>query len=70
MDVRLTEDSKYRVYVLMRIPRDQAYAATQRVLSQEQELYEKFVRDKVLEQFRKDIEDYKKDLGRPGVPGR
>lgn len=62
LDARVTEEGRYHVYVLMRIPRDQAFNILDKALSQEEELYEAFIRDNLIEEFKSEIADYKAEL--------
>jgi|GEM_PF-6740565 len=62
LDARVMQDGKYHVYLLMRMPRDQAFSTFKKTVSKEEELYESFLKDKLMEEFKKDLEDYKKDL--------
>ena len=64
MDARVTQDNKHHVYILLRMPRGQSFSAFKASLSKEEELYEAFIKDKLIEEFKIDIEDYKADLER------
>lgn len=62
LDARVTQDGTYHVYLLLRMPRDQSFSSFKETLSKEEELYEAFIKDKLMEEFKNDIEDYKADL--------
>lgn len=61
LDIRVQPDGKYHVYLLVRMPRDQASVAVTGVLSKEEELYEQFIRDGLVKRFETRIKEYKQE---------
>lgn len=61
LDARVKPDGTYHVYLLMRMPRDQASLAVIDVLSKEEELYEQFIRDGLVQKFQSRIKEYKEE---------
>jgi hypothetical protein len=59
LDTRVKPDGTFHVYLLMRMPRDQATQAVTGVFSKEEELYEQFIREGLVEKFETRIRDYK-----------